>query len=180
MDRTPGMSLRVVAARRLLLLMLAALTLVGCDVFPGFDSLPAAKGPEVTHIVVDKSDRNLRLHHHDRVLNSYTIDLGTNPQGHKARQGDGRTPEGWYRIDRKNPQSRFHLSLGISYPNAHDTARARARGVSPGGDIFIHGLPNDGRAVGPDWTEGCIAVTNRQIETIYRKVAVGTPILIRP
>jgi len=154
--------------------------LAGCDMFQEPGKFRSYRGPEVTHIVVDKSGRNLRLHHDDRVLKSYPIDLGSNPEGHKEIRGDGRTPEGWYRIDRKNPGSRFHLSLGISYPNTHDAARARGRNVKPGGDIFIHGKPNDGRPVGPDWTEGCIAVTNRQIETIYAMVAVGTPILIKP
>jgi lipoprotein-anchoring transpeptidase ErfK/SrfK len=97
------------------------------------------------------------------------------PKGHKRMRGDGRTPEGRYIVDRRNPKSQFHLSVGISYPDAEDIARARARGVDPGGDIFIHGAPNgQRRPPRGDWTAGCIAVKNREIEEIYSMVATGT------
>ncbi|MCY4260731.1 MAG: L,D-transpeptidase family protein [Rhodobacteraceae bacterium] len=161
------------------LLVAGAMTLAGCNHTMQEGKIRSYNGLEVTHIIVDKSDRNLRLYHHDRVLKSFPVHLGSNPRGHKEFMGDGRTPEGWYRIDRKNSNSSFHLSLGISYPDPLDTQRARARGRSPGGDIFIHGKPNDGRTVGRDWTAGCIAVTNGQIETIYSMVEINTPILIR-
>ena len=111
------------------------------------------------------------------LLRSYQFDLGFAPAGHKAQEGDGRTPEGAYLIDRRNPNSRFHLSLGISYPNANDVADARERGIDPGGDIFIHGTPQ--RWVGqPDWTWGCIAVQNEQMNEIFAMVETGTKIFI--
>ncbi len=138
-------------------------------------------GPEVTQVLVEKSNRRLFLLHDETVLRSYRIDLGFAPVGDKQRQGDGRTPEGVYRIDRRNPQSEFHLSLGISYPDRRDVAEARARGVDPGGDIFIHGDPRSfwDRFKG-DWTLGCIAVSNGEIEEIYAMVGMNTPVHIRP
>lgn len=134
------------------------------------------KGPEVTEIRVYKAERQMELMHHDRVLRRFSIGLGGDPIGHKTTRGDSRTPEGRYFIDRRNPNSAFHLSIGISYPNEADTAQAKARGVNAGGDIFIHGRgPRFQRARG-DWTEGCIAVNDREIEDIYAMVRTGTPI----
>jgi len=139
------------------------------------------KGPEVTHVVVKKTERKLYLLHNDRVLEQYDFDLGFAPAGHKFEEGDGRTPEGTYLIDRRNPNSKFHLSVGISYPNIIDRMQAFEREKSPGGDIFIHGQPNGfkGRK-GPDWTAGCIAVSNKEIEWIYAMVKDGTPITLYP
>jgi len=117
--------------------------------------------------------------HHDKVLEQYKIKLGFAPIGHKTFEGDGRTPEGIYLIDRRNPRSRFHLSLGISYPNQRDREVARAMGKSPGGDIFIHGQEHPHKKDKGDWTWGCIAVTNRQIEDVYAMVGDGTPIAIQ-
>lgn len=136
------------------------------------------EGPEVTGIVVSKSDRRMYLVHHGRVLKRFRVDLGRAPAGPKRIEGDGRTPEGTYVIDRRNPDSRFHLSLGISYPSEDDRALAAAMGRPPGGDIFIHG--RNGRGGRLDWTEGCIAVTDREMEEIYAMVRVGTPITIHP
>jgi murein L,D-transpeptidase YafK len=138
-------------------------------------------GPEVTHVVVNKSERKMYLLHNDKVLEDYDFDLGFAPVGHKVKEGDGRTPEGTYLIDRRNPNSKFHLSIGISYPNMVDRAQAYAQGESPGGDIFIHGQPNGfkGRK-GPDWTAGCIAVSNKEVEWIYAMVKDGTPITLYP
>lgn len=136
-------------------------------------------GPEVTRIEVFKGQRAMRLLHQNRQLAAYKFELGFAPEGHKVIEGDGRTPQGAYLIDRKNPNSAFHLSLGISYPNARDRARAAAMGHSPGGNIFIHGTPS--RFAGKsDWTWGCIAVTNDEMEEIYAMVQVGTPIYIYP
>lgn len=136
-------------------------------------------GPEVTSVQVHKADRKMYLLHHGRVLRSYDIALGFTPEGHKQFEGDGKTPEGTYYISHKNPNSEFHLSLGISYPNTSDRAFAEAAGKSPGGDIFIHGGPN--RPVARrDWTAGCIAVTDREMERIYSMVKPGTPIHILP
>ncbi len=141
-------------------------------------------GPEVTHVVVNKGARKVHLLHNDSVLKSYKMDLGFAPEGHKERRGDGKTPEGTYLIDRRNPNSEFHLSLGISYPNDADRLRALAAGYNPGGDIFIHGEPNKKadrkQSKRPDWTAGCISVKNRQIETMYAMVKDGTPITITP
>ena len=137
-------------------------------------------GPEVTYIVVNKEARRMYLFHNDRMLKRYDIDLGFAPRGDKKIEGDGKTPEGRYLIDRRNPNSKFHLSLGISYPNAKDIAEARRLGKSPGGDIFIHGQPNLLKPDTNDWTWGCIAVKNREIEDIYAMVRNGTPIQINP
>jgi len=145
----------------------------------------------VDRILVEKSARRLTLLHRGKAVRQYSIQLGFNPGGHKQREGDGRTPVGRYRIDARNPRSSFHLSLRISYPDAKDKARAKAAGVSPGGDIFIHGEPNGTswlqrwlRAIGladrGDWTHGCIAVTSNEMREIWASVKPGTPIDIRP
>lgn len=120
-----------------------------------------------------------------QVLKAYKIALGGEPVGPKTRQGDHRTPEGLYLIDSRNAHSKFHRSLHISYPNAADRDRARKLGVSPGGDVFIHGLPNGYGLVGAahrarDWTDGCVAVTDQEIEEIWKLVNNGTPVEIRP
>lgn len=162
--------------RRDFLLAAAALPLAACASrgprFLGYD------GPEVTRVMVHKSLRQVELRHYDTVLTRYTMQLGFAPQGHKERQGDGRTPEGEYLIDRRNPRSAFHLSVGIDYPNEADRERARELGVSPGGDIFIHGRGPEHRRARGDWTAGCIAVKDREIEQIYAMVRDGTPITI--
>lgn len=136
-------------------------------------------GPEVTSIQVHKAARKMYLLHHQKVLKSYDIALGFNPIGHKQFEGDGRTPEGTYIIDRRNPNSEFHLSIGISYPNQADRAYAEAFGKKPGGDIFIHGGPKK-KVSRRDWTAGCIAVTDKEMERIYAMVKDGTPIQILP
>ncbi len=156
-------------------LVAVALVLSGC-------SAPKIKrydGPEVTRILVYKENRKMYLMHHDTALRVFDFELGFTPTGHKQVEGDGRTPEGDYIIDRRNPNSEFYLSIGISYPNARDVEVARGLGLSPGGDIFIHGEPR--RFAGrDDWTWGCIAVTNEEMEDIYVMVATGTPISIYP
>ncbi|WP_093991239.1 L,D-transpeptidase family protein [Flavimaricola marinus] len=135
------------------------------------------RGPDVTSVLVYKGQRKMQLMHNNTMLKSYRFELGFAPTGHKRIEGDGRTPEGQYWIDRRNPNSRFHLSLGISYPNANDRAVAQSMGMPPGGDIFIHGTPDRYRGQ-DDWTWGCIAVSNREIEEIYSMVRDGTPIYI--
>ena len=148
-------------------------TLAGCgSKFRTYD------GPEVTRVAVYKESRVLLLYHHSAILKAYRIDLGFAPTGDKQVEGDGRTPEGEYLIDRRNPDSRFHLSIGIDYPRPEDIAEARALGQSPGGDIFIHGKGKATTAFRPDWTWGCIAVTDDEIEEIYAMVRDGTPISI--
>ena len=136
-------------------------------------------GPRVTQLLVQKEKRKLYLLHGQEVLKSYPVRLGFNPTGHKLKKGDGRTPEGLYYVDRRNYNSQFHLSLGISYPNARDVARARMAGVTPGGDIFIHGGPRtakEGRK--RDWTAGCIAVSNNHMTEIFWMTELGVPIFI--
>jgi len=135
-------------------------------------------------ILVFKADRLLHLVKDERVFATYPIALGGEPVGPKRRQGDGRTPEGRYVIDGKNPASTYHLALHVSYPNQADLARARKAGVNPGGDICVHGLPKGYEALDPiafliDWTRGCIAVSDRAIEEIWDRVDTGTPIEIR-
>lgn len=162
--------------RGLLVLMLGTL-LLACSSGPRFLSYD---GPEVTQIRVHKGLRTMELMHFDTVLRSFDIQLGQNPIGHKQHEGDSRTPEGDYIVDRRNPRSAFHLSLGISYPNEEDTARAEEAGLEPGGDIFIHGRGPRMRQARGDWTDGCIAVRDREIEVIYAMVRDGTPITILP
>ncbi len=136
-------------------------------------------------IKVDKSARQLQLLRDGEVIASYAVALGNAPEGPKQQEGDERTPEGRYVIDWRNPKSRYFLSLHISYPDANDKARAKEAGVSPGGDIMIHGQPNGYQSAGPalqkfDWTNGCIAVTNAQMQEIWDAAPDGTPIEITP
>ncbi len=135
-------------------------------------------GPEVTRVRFYKSQRLLVLDGATKPLRTYTAGLGFAPVGHKQFEGDGKTPEGSYTIDRRNPRSQFHLSIGISYPNAKDRAFAATQGKSPGGDIIIHGGPRLG--IDPmdkhDWTAGYIGLTDREIEEVYLMVRNGTPI----
>lgn len=154
---------------------LTASTLAGCasTKFRTYD------GPPVTGIVINKGARRMYLLSGNTTLRALDVELGNNPVGHKRMEGDGRTPEGAYFIDRRNPDSEYHLSIGISYPNAQDLAFAQAMGVSPGKDIFIHGTPREKRG-SVDWTAGCIAVSNREIEDLYAMVRDGTPVYINP
>ena len=159
---------------RVVFLVLAGLALTACS-----SKFRTYNGPEVTSIQVHKADRKLYLLHNDRVLETYKMGLGGVPVGHKQYEGDGKTPEGAYYITHRNPKSQYHLSLGISYPNDADRSTAAAMGKRPGGDIFIHGGPPY-KATKRDWTAGCIAVTDKQIEQIYAMVKPGTPIFILP
>lgn len=138
----------------------------------------------VDHILVDKSDRRMWVFAEGRQVRSFAIALGRDPVGDKQKQGDNRTPEGVYPVTAHNPDSSYHLSLRLGYPTPAQRAAAEAAGIDPGGDIMIHGLPNGlghiGRAhLARDWTAGCIAVTNEEIEWLYEAVAVGTPVEIR-
>jgi murein L,D-transpeptidase YafK len=140
-------------------------------------------GTKADYILVDKSDREMLLYRKGKIISRYKgIQFGDAPIGHKQFEGDERTPEGDYTISGRNPASRYHLSLRISYPNAADRALAKAKGKSPGGDIFIHGQPNWSplKRLKHDWTDGCIAVTNAEIEQIWKLVPDGAKITIRP
>ena len=136
-------------------------------------------GPEVTSLVVFKERREMFVMHNNDVLQTLDFELGFVPDGPKQFERDGRTPEGTYRINRRNPNSQYHLSLGISYPNVNQVAAAASVGQEAGGEIFIHGTPrrNEGQ---DDWTAGCIAITNDEIERLYAMVPDGTPIFILP
>jgi murein L,D-transpeptidase YafK len=145
----------------------------------------AAANAQATAIVVDKAAHKLTLLHNGDVLKAYDVALGRAPIGPKQREGDGRTPEGRYVIDFKNPRSHNHLALHVSYPDATDRARALRLGAPAGGDIMVHGLHNGLGWLGSvhraiDWTDGCIAVTNSQIDEIWSLVEIGTPIEIKP
>jgi murein L,D-transpeptidase YafK len=136
-------------------------------------------------VLVVKSERRLYLMKGDKVLEAYPVTLSGEPKGHKQQQGDGRTPEGHYLLDHKNINSKFYKSIHISYPNAQDRENAKNRGVSPGGDIMIHGMPNGWGWAWPvlqlyPWTEGCIALSDKDMDGVWAAVDVGTPIEIRP
>jgi len=162
---------------------LAALALGSCASLA--QEAPALRAADF--VLVDKSDRTLTVFRDGEASWTVTgLQYGDAPMGHKRFEGDERTPEGRYTIDYRNPRSAYHLSLHISYPNAADRAFAAAEGRSPGGDIFIHAQPNAlpgagaGVRVPGDWTDGCIAVSNAEIEQLWRLVPDGTPIEIRP
>ena len=162
--------------------MMLALALGGCgnsnsDKMVDFSTKENRK---VTRIAVYKEERKMYLLNRREVLAQYDIDLGFAPAGTKRFAGDGKTPEGRYFIDRRNPNSDFHLSLGISYPNGWDINNARTLGRDPGSDIFIHGKDNQNPSIGDDWTLGCIAVSNQDMEEIYAVVREGIPIDIYP
>jgi murein L,D-transpeptidase YafK len=141
------------------------------------------KGSISDSIVVNKSQRELILYYKKNIIKVYHISLGDNPVGHKEKEGDEKTPEGLYTISGRNPNSKYHLSLRISYPNENDIAFAKNSGFSPGGDIMIHGLPNytgflENYYINNDWTNGCIAVNNEEIEEIWGAVKDRSPIFI--
>lgn len=160
---------------QIFLILAFALGLSGCaSKFLRYD------GPEVTSIQVQKSARKMYLLHDDQVLQSYDISLGFSPEGHKQFERDGKTPEGVYQISRLNPNSNYHLSLQISYPNDADREFATLASQPPGGDIFIHGHSYFRGKNKGDWTAGCIAVTDKEVEVIYSMVKPGTFINILP
>lgn len=164
-------------------LLLTAVFLLNACVTSGYSNIPPASG-----IAVVKSERKLfLLDSGGKSYKEYKIALGGNPVGSKQQEGDNRTPEGLYFIEDRNPDSKYHLSLKISYPNEEDKKRAEMMNVDPGGDIFIHGVPNDkwfleaySYRFKPSWTQGCIAMTNHDIEELSYAVADGTPIEIFP
>ncbi|MET0430424.1 MAG: L,D-transpeptidase family protein [Microvirga sp.] len=187
-----GEGLRIVPSRRTIGLLAATLigaasVLVATDYLQFFRTEPPLVAePERANLVrVEKGARRLTLLRDGRVLATYPVSLGFTPIGHKRREGDGRTPEGRYRVEYRNPASVAHLSLKVSYPEAADRDAAAARGEEPGGDIMIHGIMNGFGWLGPlhrlkDWTSGCVGVSNAEMEAIYARVDVDTPIEIRP
>jgi murein L,D-transpeptidase YafK len=144
--------------------------------------LPPLVGP-IDRIVVEKAARRMVVYREGQALREYRVALGFLPKGAKTRQGDGKTPEGRFRVDRLNAQSSYHLSLGLDYPQAADVQRASAGSYDPGGDIFIHGQPNalpDDTVLKGDWTAGCIALSNAEIREVFVATAIGTLVEVRP
>lgn len=134
-------------------------------------------------VLVKKAERKLHLLKDWEIIRTYNISLGQNPVGHKQKEGDSRTPEGFYYIDGRNPNSQFFRSLHISFPNEIDRYLARISGHNPGGDIAIHGEPvglNSGDRLKQDWTQGCIGLTDRDMLEVWYSVKDGTPVLIEP
>lgn len=172
--------------RRILVLLAAIALLAGSTyVFAHHIWNPLPAGTTIDRIVVEKSSRKLAVFRDGNKLKSYRVALGRNPVGAKEQEGDMKTPEGVYKIDSRNPQSDYHLALHVSYPSDENTVRAAERGVNAGFDIMIHGIANGGGWIGAfhrlhDWTAGCIALTDEEIEELYRVTPDGTPIEIRP
>lgn len=157
--------------------LLAGLVACGNSKFKSYN------GPKVTRVDLYKGSRQMYLFSGNKILKTYPFGLGFAPVGDKEYEGDGKTPEGAYYIDRRNPNSRYHLSIGISYPSPQDVMEAEQKGLQVGSDIFIHGLGPEGKVLSEnerDWTAGCIAVTDEQAEEIYAMVEDGTPINIYP
>ncbi len=160
----------------------ALLALTACGQSDAKTSYVVA-GVKADRIMVDKSDRTMILYRANKEIMRYTdFKLGDAPVGHKHFEGDEKTPEGTYRISGRNPGSRYHLSLRISYPSAADVTYAKKHGKPSGGDIFIHGQPNGwgGVTISRDWTDGCIALSNAGIEQLWKLVPDGIPITITP
>lgn len=173
----------MILTRRAAIALVGAAGVAACGSKPKASKFKGYDGPQITQIVINKGERRMHLLHNTQVLKSYDIGLGNEPIGHKIFEGDGKTPEGAYFIDRFNPRSSYHLSVGISYPDPQDKARAAALGRDPGGDIFIHGRGPEGNVKAPkmrDWTAGCIAVTDDEIEEIYAMLTTGVPVFIYP
>src|SRR6266403_5500211 len=173
------------ALARKVFVLLPVACVIGTLLYAHGNLNPLPPNATIDRIVVEKSARRLSIFCHGRKLKSYRIALGRNPIGAKEQEGDLKTPEGIYKIDSRNPQSSFHLALHISYPSEEDNSRAAARGVSAGSDIMIHGIQNGRGWIGAfhrwkDWTLGCVAVTNEEIEELWRVTADGTAIEIRP
>ena len=169
-----------------LIVLAFGILLAGLAIYYFYPQPKLPAGKPVDKLVVYKSKRQLLAYSNGELLKTYTISLGRQPLGHKEQEGDGKTPEGLYFINAKNPNSGYHKNLGISYPNERDIAHAKSIGKSTGGDVKIHGFKN-GILVPPgrfhrltDWTLGCIAITNEEVDELFSAVAVGTPIEINP
>jgi murein L,D-transpeptidase YafK len=167
------------------LFILAAIAVILLFMVLKSESAPLPPGVEIDKLIVEKSKREMHALCNGTVVKTYSIALGSAPEGHKEYEGDMKTPEGIYTIDSKNPKSAYYLNLGISYPNATDRTHAASIGKSPGGDIKIHGLKNGMGYIGKahllsDWTHGCIALTNEEMEELFKAVPLGTTIEIKP
>lgn len=171
--------------KRIVIAGIGVATLCAGAIWAHWSAAPLPANARADRIVVEKQKHRLTLYAKGAALRTYAVALSRNPVGPKERVGDWRTPEGHFIIDRRNPRSEFHLALHISYPTPRERARARALGYFPGGEVMIHGVSRRFAWLGRaqqlfDWTAGCIAVTNDQIDEIARVVPDGTPIEIRP
>jgi murein L,D-transpeptidase YafK len=178
------MAIHLSALKRIWLVA-AALVIVGFAGWTLRGAPPLPQGAKADLVVVHKATRRLELYQRGALLKSYAVSLGRHPDGNKQQQGDGRTPEGEYRLDYRKPDSSFHRALHISYPGPADVATARSRGVDPGGAVMIHGMKNGlgwlGRLhLAVDWTDGCVAVTDQEMDELWRAVPDGTKILLEP
>ena len=186
-NKSPGRMRRCSGAVKLpILITLASLLAVGGIIaWSAHSPRPLPEGTRADRIVVKKAAHTLELYRGSELLRSYRVALGREPRGTKHQEGDGRTPEGAYTLDYRKADSAFHRALHISYPAAKDIAAAKAQGVRPGGLIMVHGIRNGLQFLGRlhaliDWTDGCVAVTNSEIEEIWRVVSDGIPIIIEP
>ena len=172
--------------KRMYLILILIFGLIGFGLIFYFKPFkPLDKSVTIDKIVVTKHKRTLDLISNNQIVKSYKISLGRVPKGQKEFEGDKKTPEGLYCINDKNSQSGYHKNLGISYPNEHDIKHAGLIGKNPGGLIKIHGIRNGFGWIGRfhllfDWTLGCIAMTNKEIDELYENIKVGTPIEIKP
>jgi murein L,D-transpeptidase YafK len=172
-------------SKKKFLRLLLSISIIGLIIYYFYPQKRLAKGMIIDKLVVYKSKRKLLAFSHGILLKTYSISLGKNPSGHKEYEGDSKTPEGIYTINDKNPNSGYYKNLGISYPNEKDKEHAKKLGKSAGGDIKIHGLRNGIGFVSKfqrwkDWTAGCVALTNTEVEELYNGVKIGTVIEILP
>lgn len=173
---------------KVMFLAIIGMLAVAVWVWVGWRKVPQSKLPEgvkVDSLVVLKSARTMMAYAQGEHVRTYYIALGQQPIGHKEVEGDMKTPEGIYSINDRNPNSAYHKNLGISYPNEADIAHAQSLGKSAGGDIKIHGLKNGRGSIGrlhrqQDWTHGCIAVTNEEMDELYESVEIGATIVLKP
>ncbi len=161
------------------------LVFLGILVYYFYPEAKLPKGKIIDRIEVFKSERKMLVYAESELLKTYKISLGKNPIGHKEFEGDFKTPEGIYEINAKNPNSGYHKNLGVSYPNEKDIAHAKALGKPAGGHIKIHGIRNGDGYISKfqrwkDWTAGCIAVTNEEVDELYENVKIGAIIEIKP
>ena len=170
----------------ILFLYFILIVFTSCAIYNLWPEKRLAENSKIDYLLVEKSEQTMKAYQGKQLLKTYKIAVGKNSIGHKVFEGDQKTPEGIYSINDRNPNSDYHKNLGVSYPNDVDRAKAKALGKSPGGDIKIHGLRNGGFGIIKklhrltDWTNGCIAVTNGEIDELYEAVVPNAKIEIRP
>ncbi|SDG62206.1 L,D-transpeptidase catalytic domain [Pedobacter terrae] len=168
-----------------IILFIISFFIIGAAIYNLYPEQKLPTNTEIDYIIVKKSDRQLLAYAKHKLIKTYKISLGDSPVGHKEFEGDEKTPEGFYIINAKNPNSGYHKNLGVSYPNKEDIAKAKALDKLPGGDIKIHGIRNKLGFIGKfqrffDWTNGCMALTNNEVDELFYAVNIGTKIEIRP